>query len=158
VTYVEEPKRLGTAGALSLLKNKLESPFFVVNGDILTSVDFSKVMEHHSEKKALATMCIKEHEFQLPYAVIHHQQHLLERIEEKPKFNYRINTGMYILNPEMIDLVPADTFYDMPSLFETALKKNYTCSVYMLEDYWLDIGQMKDYELANHDFILTKES
>jgi dTDP-glucose pyrophosphorylase len=152
ISYIEEKKRLGTAGALSLIKEDLTEPFFVINGDILTSMNFKNMMEFHNEKNAFGTMCVKEHEYQVPYATVKTDASKLIEISEKPTMKYLVNSGIYILAPEALKDIPEDTFYDMPELFEEAAKDNKIVETYKINDFWLDIGQIKDYEIASEHF------
>jgi dTDP-glucose pyrophosphorylase len=152
IIYIEEEQRMGTAGALSLIKNKIEDPFFVVNGDILTTVEYDDFLNYHESKNSIATMGVKEFEFQLPYARVktNNQDQLLS-LEEKPVYSNLINSGVYILNPEVINYIPKNEFFDMTSLFESLISKNKMIYTYEINDYWLDIGHKADYTKANND-------
>lgn len=152
ITYVEEDKRLGTAGALSLINFKLVEPFFVVNGDILTTVEFDDFLKYHIEKSSVATMCVKKHEFQLPYASVKiDENHQLLGLEEKPTFYNLINSGVYILNPNTLNYIPKNEYFDMTSLFDNLISNKEPIYTYIINDYWLDIGHKSDYTKANND-------
>ena len=152
IQYIIEEKRMGTAGALSLLTTGINSPFFVVNADVLTNIDLNALLEFHKEKKNIATMCVQQFEQKIPYGVIvsDDNAHITD-IKEKPSTFYNINAGIYIFNPEILAYVPKDTFFDMPALFQELINKNHNCSVFNLHDYWLDIGQKGDLNKANID-------
>jgi dTDP-glucose pyrophosphorylase/CBS domain-containing protein len=151
IRYTREKERMGTAGALTLIPFKMEKPFIVVNGDVLTVIDFIEFLDFHYKEKSIATMCVKKYQFQFPYATIEFDEsNKLQALKEKPIHNYYVNTGMYILSPEAIKYIPNNSFYDMPSLFESLLE-NETTKVFRYDDYWLDIGRPEDYEKGNID-------
>ncbi len=152
IEYIEEDKRMGTAGALSLLKERPKDPFFVMNGDLLTQINFEQLMEFHLEYRSVATMCVREYEYQIPYGVIETTNTQLVSIKEKPIHRSFVNAGIYVLNPSVLDLIPIDTFYDMPTLFEQLIKLNMNTSAFPIREYWLDIGQIDDFNRANNEF------
>jgi dTDP-glucose pyrophosphorylase len=154
ISYIYENKRMGTAGALSLLdkKQKSNEPFFVMNGDILTDVNFESMMQFHLSNCATATMGVGEYEYEIPYGVVNIDGNKIYSIEEKPLHKAFINGGIYILNSNSIDLIPNDTFYDMPTLFDLLLKKDEFIASFAIKDYWLDIGRTKEYEKANLEY------
>lgn len=151
IDYIVEDKRLGTAGALSLIETELTCPFFVINADVLTNTDFNRLLEFHEEKNNTATMCVRIYEQQVPYGVITVDAYSnIKSIKEKPHFSFNVNAGIYVLDPEVLSHIPKNTYFDMPILFER-LMVNARCSAYNLQDYWLDIGQKADYIKANSD-------
>lgn len=152
IEYVEEEKRMGTAGALSLLENRPTEPFFVMNGDLLTQINFDQLMQFHIEHDSVATMCVREYEYQIPYGVIETDGIDLVSIKEKPIHRSFVNAGIYVLSPEVFNYIIKDTFYDMPTLFEHLIKEGMKTSVFPIHEYWLDIGQVDDYNRANNDF------
>lgn len=152
IEYIEETKRLGTAGALSLLSEKPIEPFFVMNGDLLTKINFEQLLDFHNDTDSLATMCVREYEYQIPYGVIETDNHKLLSIIEKPIHKSFVNAGIYVLDPGMLDHVPNDVFYDMPDLYKKLMSKDEKVSAFPLREYWLDIGQLDDYEQANGDY------
>lgn len=152
IHYVEENKRMGTAGALSLLPHAMQTPFLVMNGDLLTKLDFKSLMDFHIAQKAVATMCVREHEHQVPYGVIELSDHRIARVVEKPVYHYWVNGGIYALSPQALEWVPKDEFFDMPTLVDQLIERELTVSAYQMQDYWLDIGQMPDFEQAQTDF------
>jgi dTDP-glucose pyrophosphorylase len=152
IQYIDEQKRMGTAGSLSLLPEKPTKPFFVMNADLLTKVNFKQLLDFHYEHEAFATMCVRDYEYQVPYGVIKtHNQRLLS-IEEKPVQRYFVNAGIYVLNPEVLEYIPNGTFFDMPQLFETIIQHKKEAAVFPIREYWMDIGQINDYEKANADY------
>lgn len=152
IEYIEETKRLGTAGALSLLKDEVTEPIFVMNGDLLTQVNFSQLLNFHLETNSLGTMCVREYEYQIPFGVIETNEHQLLSIQEKPLKKEFVNAGMYMLSPEALKMIPHYEFYDMPELFNAIIEKNKVASVFPVREYWMDIGRLTDYEQANKDY------
>lgn len=152
ICYTHEQKRLGTAGALSLIDIDLQNSFFVVNGDVLTSVNFEDFLNFHHVNKSDATMCIKKFAFEVPYATVDFNEHdALTGLREKPSYEYFVNTGMYVLNPNVLQSIPKNDFYDMPSLFEELMARGKQTKVFKIDEYWLDIGKPGDYSKANDD-------
>ncbi|MEI4769606.1 nucleotidyltransferase family protein [Psychrobacillus sp. FJAT-51614] len=152
ISYVEEEKRMGTAGALSLLTKKPSGPVFVMNGDLLTQVNFEQLLQFHQETNAIATMCVREFEYHIPYGVIEIDGPQLTSIKEKPVNRNFVNAGIYVLSPEVFDLIPQNEFYDMPDLFKQLMDKGEIVSAFPIREYWLDIGQIDDFERANSDY------
>jgi len=152
IDYIVEEKRLGTAGALSLLKKKLNKPFFVMNGDLLTNVNFENMLDFHKFNNAKATMCVREYDFQVPYGVVNLNKEKIVSIEEKPVHSFFVNAGIYLLEPECIDLIPSNGFYDMPLLFEELILNNKKTVSFPLKEYWLDVGRISDYEKAKVEY------
>ena len=152
IEYIEETKRLGTAGALSLLTDKPTEPFFVMNGDLLTKVNFEQLLDFHNETDSAATMCVREYEYQIPYGVIETDNHQLLSIVEKPVHKSFVNAGIYVLNPAALEHVPNAEFYDMSELYKKLMNEQEKVSAFPLREYWLDIGRMDDYEKANGDY------
>ncbi len=152
IDYIHEAKRLGTAGALSLLPDRPESPIVVMNGDLLTKVSFTQMLEFHEHYGADGTMGVRDFEFQVPYGVVTTDAHRIVRVEEKPVQRFFVNAGMYVLSPEAVNMIPADTFYDMPALFSTMLENGRETAVFPVREYWLDIGHIADYQRANGEF------
>ena len=152
IDYVYETKKMGTAGALSLLKTKIDQPFFVMNGDILTNINFESMMEYHKNNGCAATMGAREYDFQVPYGVIDIKEDVIKGIIEKPIHRFFINAGIYILDPCTLDEVPYDTYFDMPILFEQLIQKKQKCLTFPIHEYWMDIGRRNDYEQANEEY------
>jgi len=153
IKYLEEKERLGTAGALSLIEEKLKHPFFVINGDIITTQNFNSIKRFHNQKNAMATMCVKNHTITNPYGVIKTEKNQIVAFEEKPSYHSLINAGIYLLNPEILNIIPNNKYYDMPELFESLMKTNKNIVAYELKSYWIDIGHASDYERANADMV-----
>jgi dTDP-glucose pyrophosphorylase len=152
ITYIVEDKRMGTAGALTLLENKPNKPFFVMNGDLLTNVNYSKMLDFHGSSNSKATMCVREYDIGVPYGVVNTDDERIISIEEKPIHSFFVNAGIYLLDPKCIDLIPNNEFYDMPSLFEKMISNNDKIVSFPLNEYWLDIGRLEDYTKANKEY------
>jgi dTDP-glucose pyrophosphorylase len=153
IDYVEENMRLGTAGALSLIENKPNEPFFVMNADLLTDVNFSHLLDFHSFSNSDATMCVREYEYQVPYGVIEVQESNVTSIVEKPIQKFFVNAGIYVLSPKVFDYIPKNEFYDMPTLFNTFIEKEKKVISFPIHEYWLDIGRMSDFEQAQSEYF-----
>jgi dTDP-glucose pyrophosphorylase/CBS domain-containing protein len=152
IKYTLEGKRLGTAGALSLIDFEMNAPFFVVNGDVLTAINFEDFLNYHQVNNSDATMCIKKFQFDVPYACVEFNSQMdLTGLKEKPSFDYFVNTGMYILEPGILKEIPKESFFDMPQLFEQVISKNYKTKVFSMEEYWLDLGKPEDFNKGNKD-------
>jgi dTDP-glucose pyrophosphorylase len=152
IDYVIEKERMGTAGALTLLKSRFNEPFFVMNGDILTNIDFEKMLDFHHKSNAKATMCVRKYEIEVPYGVVNLNDEEITSITEKPIHNFFVNAGIYLLEPDCISLIPKNMFYDMPTLFEQLILNNEKTVSFPLKEYWLDIGRLEDLRKANLDY------
>jgi len=152
INYLKENKRMGTAGALSLLPQKLEHPCIVTNGDLLTRENFALMLERHLAEQADATMGIRNYEMQVPFGVVREQAGRILAIEEKPMQYFTISAGMYVLSPNMMSLLSKDSYCDMPELFEKAIHAGLHVRCHPVESYWLDIGRPAEYERANFEF------
>ena len=152
ISYIHEDKKMGTAGALSLLPEKPTVPIIVMNGDILTKINFLQLLDFHNDNRAMATMCVHKYDFQIPYGVVNVKKHRLTQIKEKPINNFFINAGIYVLDPAALEYIPSDLFFDMPTLFNKLLEDERETAVFPLREYWLDIGQMNDLEKAQKEY------
>lgn len=112
INYLKESKRLGTAGPLSLLKNN-GKPVVVMNGDLLTHVNVGQLLNFHLNHEAKVTMCMRDHEIQIPFGVINVEDGYAKSFHEKPTYNFNVNAGIYVIEPEIISMIPRDEYYDM---------------------------------------------
>jgi len=152
ITYVHEDIPLGTAGALGLLPKDLSHlPIIMMNGDLLTKVDFELLLNFHTEQQGIATMCVTEYEYQIPYGVVTLKEHQLESMIEKPLQKYFVNAGIYVVTPELREQVERNQVIDMPSLLEGEINKGEKVSVFPVHEYWLDIGKFNDFTQAQID-------
>lgn len=152
IEYVLENQRMGTAGALSLLKDKPKEPFFVMNGDLLTNVNFEHLHNYHLSTNSIGTMCVREYDFQVPYGVVNIKDSKIISIEEKPTHKFFVSAGIYMLSPEVLEYIPENQFYDMPTLFEKIISKGKNTISFPLREYWLDIGRIEEYKKANEEY------
>lgn len=152
IRYLHEEKKLGTAGALGLLPERPFNPILVMNGDVLTKINFQQLMDFHMEHKAQATMCVREYDFQVPYGVVKVEKQRLVSIEEKPLQRFFVNAGVYLLEPEVLNFIPKDSNFDMPNLFERLVENKLETSVFPIREYWLDVGRIDDFERAEGEF------
>ncbi len=154
IRYVREDIPLGTGGALGLLPDDLPAlPLILINGDVLTDIDFQRLLDFHVDNMADATMCVREYEYQIPYGVITSDGQRIVSMEEKPTLSYFINAGIYMINPSIIKQVSPNQRIDMPSLLELEIKRDGKILMFPVHEYWLDIGRMDDYERAQRDFL-----
>lgn len=150
IDYLHESEPRGTAGALSALP-RTSAPVIVMNGDVLTSVDFRHLIAFHAEQRATATMCVRQYVFQVPYGVVELDGHKLRAVVEKPKQSFFVNAGIYVLSPEALECIPAEGRYDMTTLFDHLADEG-KVAVFPLREYWLDIGRMADLDQAREDY------
>ena len=152
IEYILEEQRMGTAGALSLLKEKPTEPFFVMNGDLLTNVNFEHLHDFHIANNSIGTMCVREYDFQVPYGVVNIDGSNILSIEEKPTHKFFVSAGIYMLSPNVLKYIPENQFYDMPTLFEKIISEKQNAISFPLREYWLDIGRMEEYKKANEEY------
>ena len=152
INYIHEEKPLGTAGALGLLpKEGFDLPIIVMNGDLLTKVDFQELLSFHLENGGDATMCVREYDFQVPYGVIQAEEHRITSIVEKPVHKFYINAGIYVLNPDALNTIDGKSYLDMPHLLSEKINGNRQVNMFPLHEYWLDVGQVDEFEKAQLD-------
>lgn len=152
ISYLKEKKRLGTAGALGLIREKPEKPFFVINGDVLTRVNFEHLLQFHLNEGVVATMGVREYSIQVPYGVVESSGTKMLGITEKPIHRHFVSTGIYVFNPEILDCVKENEYLDMPVLFEKLLNRKEKVAVFPIGEYWMDIGQKADLEEAREKY------
>jgi len=150
--YLEEEEPLGTAGSLRLARDYLQKPFIVMNGDLLTQLNFGNLLAYHERKENEITACLRQYDLQIPYGVAKIEEDQLSGIEEKPEIKYFVNAGIYVMEPGILDLLPAAKRYDMTELINQAVNQQKRVGRFIINEYWLDIGQLKDYERANREY------
>ncbi len=148
LTISKEEKPLGTAGPLTLLSEELTEPFLVMNGDVLTGLDFRKFYNFAIQKGAKLTMGIKEVVQPFEFGNIFFEGDLVFDIEEKPDIVSNIMAGIYLLKPEIFEIIPKNEYFGMNTLVETMLAKNWSVAKYDIKEHWLDIGRAEDYSTA----------
>lgn len=152
IDYLREEQPLGTAGALSLLSASVEQPLIVINGDLLTNLNFSHLLQFHQQSEGEATMCIREYTYSIPYGVVDKEQHRFIAVREKPVHTAYVNAGIYVLGPQALQHIVPQKFMDMPTLFGQLQQRGMKLSVFPVQEYWLDIGRLDDYERANREY------
>lgn len=152
VNYLSEQKKMGTAGALSLLRPRPRRPFLVINGDLMTNMNFSKLLKFQRDHKYNIVMCVYKQKFNVPYGVVEIDNGSVTGIREKPVYEHFINASIYTLEPACIDLVPYNEFFDMPDLINKVLANGGTVGAFPIIEYWRDIGTSRDLTLANMEY------
>jgi len=152
INYLREKKKMGTAGALSLLPAKPEKPLIIMNADVLTNVNFQQLLDFHNAHKAAATMCVQDYLFEVPYGVIKINQHRIEGLDEKPVQRFFVNAGIYILEPTVLDIIPLHESFDMTELFTRLIDQGFETVAFPIREYWMDIGRVEDYKKAKGDY------
>lgn len=152
IVYLHETQRLGTAGALSLIPSPPEKPIIVMNGDLLTKVNFQHLIAFHEHNGSAGTMGVREYDFQVPYGVVTTDGGRITRIDEKPVHRFFVNAGIYVISPDALALIPTSIFFDMPTLFSQLIEREKTTSVFPIREYWLDVGHLADYRRAQSEY------
>ena len=150
INYLNEERPLGTAGALGVMRSPKE-PILVVNGDILTRVDFRAMLDHHREHQADMTVGVRQYDLKVPYGVIESDGPRVRRVREKPIYNFLTNAGIYLLEPAVVRHIPDGQRLDMTDLIQRMVEEGRTVVSFPIVEYWLDIGQHVDYEQAQED-------
>ena len=148
IKYIRETDSLGTAGGLSLLP-EMNSPLFVTNADVLTSINFKAMYQFHGDNDATVTMAIKKIHLDVPYGTVTLKHNSIVDLSEKPSVENYINAGIYIIDNRCLKEIPVNTRYDMTDLIAGLLSHNRKVSGYLIDEDWTDIGQLKDYFIAN---------
>lgn len=149
IRYVHEESPLGTGGALGLLPHEeIDLPIFLMNGDLLTHVDYLSLLEFHQKHGGAATLCVREYESQVPYGVVQSAGHRITQIVEKPVQRYFISAGIYMLSPALVRSVVPGERIDMPNLLEREIGAGRDVNMFPVHEYWLDIGRMDDFNRA----------
>ena len=157
INYLEEKKPLGTIGSLSLIKNKINYPMLVINGDILTTLDFNSFFEFHSKHNPFLSIAVKYHEIKNDFGVVSVKKTRVTNITEKPTYKSLINTGIYILSEEAVKLVKEKKILDFPQLVELGFEKRKKINAFLFSDYWIDIGKISDLDKAKIDNLKIKK-
>jgi dTDP-glucose pyrophosphorylase len=152
IIYLHEDKPMGTAGPLGMLPDDPSQPVLVMNGDLLTKINFQQLLDFHHEHGADATMCVREYSFQIPYGVAKLEKHKLLDIVEKPVQKYFVSAGIYVLEPKTLKMLPKGSYIDMPELFKTFIAKGMDVTTFPIREYWLDIGRIEDLERAKGEY------
>ena len=154
IEYIYENKPLGTAGSLGLLPKNLDNlPIIVMNGDVLTTIPFEKLLDFHSEQGGQATVCVREYDFQVPFGVVATEGSKVMKIEEKPVHSFFVSAGIYVLDPSIIKNIEPDVYIDMPHFLTDLIESGSELSAFPIHEYWMDIGREDDFYQAQSDII-----
>jgi dTDP-glucose pyrophosphorylase/CBS domain-containing protein len=151
IEYFHEEKPMGTAGVLGLMPVP-KYPLLIINGDILSNVDFHSAVIHHQRTKASMTIGVRLYSFRVPYGVITCDGEIVHGLEEKPKYNFLINAGIYLVEPAVFRYLPRGSAFNMTDLIQWLLDANEKVISYPIVEYWQDIGKHSDYEQAQTDY------
>ncbi len=151
IDYSREEEPLGTAGPISLVPNLTET-FLVMNGDLLSTLDYSAMWKHHEERGAIATLASYRRDVKIDFGVVESQDGWVKDYIEKPTYHYAVSTGIYIFEPAILNYIERGKKLDLPELVLRLLKENQKVNVYNFDGYWLDIGRHDDYETAMREF------
>lgn len=145
IFFIEEEKPLGTAGGLTLLKDELKGSFFVTNCDILVDTNYSKVVQYHKKNKYKITVISSFKDYVIPYGIFKlNDNGEVKELDEKPKYKFLVNTGMYLLEPDILKYIPEDTYFDMTNLIKKCIEEGEPVGIYPVTDNeWLDMGEFK---------------
>jgi len=153
IQYVNEDKPLGTAGSIGLLpKNLPNLPILMMNGDVLTKVNFEHLLDFHQKQEGIATMCVREYDVQIPFGVVNIKKQKAKSFLEKPIKKFFVNAGIYVFEKEMTSKVEVGEHIDMPILLEQQIKEGRTVNVFPIHEYWKDVGHMEEYQNVNESF------
>jgi dTDP-glucose pyrophosphorylase len=154
IEYICEESPLGTAGSLSLLKRQQLHPFIVANGDVLTDVKYSELLDFHERHEASATMAVRLFEFQNPFGVVQMNGINIVGFEEKPILSSHVNAGIYVFSPKALTFLSKNESCDAPELFKKIKENGLNILAYPMHEPWLDVGNPSDLERANKDFLI----
>lgn len=157
ISYIPEDTALGTAGSIGLL-GKVQDPILVINGDVLTNIDFHAMYNVHKKHRATLTVGVSQYEFEVPYGVVKCNGPNILQLQEKPVQQFLINAGVYILDPEVHKCIPKDKYYDMTDLIKQLIEDGKTVINFPIIEYWVDIGQQEDYERVNGEYVRNMEA
>lgn len=155
IHYLREKMRLGTAGALSLLPKNVSGPIIVMNGDLLTQVDFRNLKEFHYKHDSLLTVCVRKYDFQIPYGVINidDKKGNILSLDEKPVQSFFVNAGVYVIDSDLLKHIPENEFFDMPTFINEQMGRKISVDCFPIAEKWIDIGHVDDLKEARekHD-------
>ena len=152
IEYLVENEPLGTAGSLRLLPDTVKEPFLVLNGDVLTRFNPSQLLHFHNDHQAQATLCVREHALKVPFGVVQTNGVELAGFEEKPTYQHLVNAGVYVIDPQLLPLLPPHQFTDMPQLLESAQASDKRVVVCPIHEYWLDVGRPETLQQAHREW------
>lgn len=148
IRFIEEQEYMGTGGGLKLLKDCINGTFFMSNCDILVDADYEKILQYHRTTGNIITMVCAGKRFQVPYGTIHlDQSGQIVGLQEKPEFEYHVNTGLYLIEPEFLDIIPDSVFVHITDVIEKCIQEKERVGAFLInDDDWMDMGQMDELE------------
>ena len=152
IKYIHEPIKMGTVGSIKLIQEQLTQPFIVINGDVLTKLNIEQLLNFHNQNKNIITVCTKKTETNVQYGVLKLEGNIIVDFEEKPKISNMINAGIYCLNPEIINSIPDNTYFDMVDLIKIYLKSKQILS-FPITEFWLDVGSLESLRIADEKYL-----
>ena len=153
IAYLRESAPLGTGGALSLMRERPQHPLLVMNGDLVTQIDVTRLLEFHAREQAVATLAARHYQVDIPFGVVTQRDNVLLELQEKPSPHYLVNAGIYVLEPDLLPLVPADRFFPITALFEMLLARGQRVAVYPIEEDWIDVGRREELSRARGEDV-----
>jgi NDP-mannose synthase len=154
--YSREEQALGTAGPISIIPN-LDETFLVMNGDLLTTIDYSAMWTHHKKRGAIATLASYCREMKIDLGVIESENGWVKNYIEKPTYQYAVSTGIYIFEPEVLKFMEHDQRLELPDLVLRLIRAGQKVNIYNFNGYWLDIGRHDDYDTAIEKFSAHRD-
>ena len=152
IDYSRENKPLGTAGGLGLIKNELNETFLMLNGDVLTTLDYSDLVNYHKRNGAIATIALKKRDVKSDFGVVEIDDgNSIVEYTEKPKIDYLVSMGVYVFDPKVLEYIRENEYLDFPDIIKKLISNGETVKGYIYDGYWLDIGRPDDYERANRE-------
>ncbi|MFC2050557.1 NDP-sugar synthase [Chloroflexota bacterium] len=152
IKYSKEDKPLGTAGGLKLIEEELKDIFLMVNGDTLTTLNFSELINYHKTSGAIATIALKKREVYIDFGIVElDDNNAIKGYAEKPTIYHLVSMGVYVFEPRVVDYIKPDEKLDFPDLVKTLISEREKVNGFVFDGYWLDIGRPEDYEKANRE-------
>jgi len=155
IDYMHELEPQGTGGALRMIDG-VEEPVLVINGDILTNLDFRSMFEFHRKKQALLTVAVRRYDMNIPYGVVESEDGLITGLSEKPVYSFFVNAGIYLVEPFLIRKLPSGGQIQMTDIIQHLIDVKKPVASFPIHEYWIDIGSVKDYERANQEIMANE--
>jgi NDP-sugar pyrophosphorylase family protein len=152
IRYSREDKPLGTVGGLALIKDELNEPFLMMNGDVLTTLNFHDLVDYHIKNGAIATIALNKRNVHIDFGVVElNDDNNIVKFTEKPNIDYLVSMGVYVFDPEVLEYIKSNEYLDFPDLIKKLISNGKTVNGYIYDGYWLDIGRPDDYERVNNE-------
>ena len=152
IKYIREDKKLGTVGSLTLMPKIPTSPLLVINGDVITKINFQRLIDFHIQHRCMMTVAAIQYMLKVPFGVLDLSGHYLLGINEKLEQRFLCNAGIYMVEPDVLSLIPDGVRFDMTDLVTVLTRKGFPVTTFPVHEYWIDIGQMEDLKKAQKDF------